>query len=104
MVDINTQFCRTLLKLVMAEIKPMTTVRERKAAWVYNFGREHWEFHGPNGFYWHGRAYDAYEARAKGWEAWRKQLAHDATDMKARLQGQQMREQLAKSNTLRRKL
>jgi hypothetical protein len=45
-------------------------VKTRKDAWVWKAGRNHWEFHGPGGYYWHGRAHDAYEARAKGWRAW----------------------------------
>ena len=51
-------------------MKPM------KDAWVWHFHKDHWEFHGPDGFYWHGSADNAYEARAKGWSAWlRKQGA-----------------------------
>lgn len=68
--DINSMFCRRLLTLALADIRPLTTVAERKEAWVYHFGRGHWEFHGPKGFYWHGDADNAYDARAKGWHAW----------------------------------
>lgn len=48
----------------------LTTAAERKDVWVYKFMDDHWEFHGPNGFYWHGSADNAYDARAKGWQAW----------------------------------
>lgn len=79
-MDINLTFCRMLLKGTMDVIKPLTTVAERKAAWVYKFERDHWEFHGPNGFYWHGSADNSYDARHKGWEAWRENMLreHDA--------------------------
>ena len=39
-----------------------------KDAWVHRTGRL-FEFHGPEGFYWYGRAEDAFDARAKGWTA-----------------------------------
>lgn len=41
-----------------------------KDAWVWCAGRDHWEFHGPGGYYWHGSATNAFEARYKGWMAW----------------------------------
>jgi hypothetical protein len=69
MANINTMFTRTLLSTIVP------TVREAgkspmKDGWVWNAGRDHWEFHGPDNFYWHGNAGDAYEARYKGWSAW----------------------------------
>ena len=73
MSDLDITFSRTLLAATMEGVRPVTTVVERKAAWVYGLGRDQWEFHGPDGFYWHGRAGNAYDARAKGWDAW---LAH----------------------------
>lgn len=76
-MDVNLAFCRLLLKMTMEVIKPLTTVAERKAAWVYHFERDSWEFHGPDGFYWHGSADNAYDARAQGWEAWRLQMLRD---------------------------
>ena len=81
MTNINLAFCRLLLKGTMEVIKPLTTVAERKAAWVYHFERDHWEFHGPNNFYWHGSADNAYDARHKGWDAWREQLLRDHDEM-----------------------
>lgn len=74
MTDINTIFCREMLKSVMIDVRKHTTVEERKSAWVYctqrHGGNNQFEFHGPNDFYWHGRADNAANARAKGWEAW----------------------------------
>jgi hypothetical protein len=68
--DINTLFCRELLKTVMADVRNHTTAEERKAAWVYytyrHGGNNQFEFHGPAAFYWHGRADNADDARAKG--------------------------------------
>lgn len=69
--SINTIFTRSLLASVHADVKkfsPQTHLR--KEAWVWCAGRDHWEFHGPDEFYWHGSAGDAYDARAKGWMAW----------------------------------
>ena len=83
-MDINLAFTRLLLKGTMEVIKPLTTVAERKAAWVYHYGRGHWEFRGPDGFHWHGSADNAYDARHKGWEAWREQLLRDHDEMVAK--------------------
>jgi hypothetical protein len=40
--------------------------------WVWRSGRQTFEFHGPDKFYWHGRAVNAYDARYHGWVAWLK--------------------------------
>ena len=70
-MSIETTFTRYLLaeahKLVR---KHAPHVKLRKDAWVYDLGRDHWEFHGPGGFYWHGSASNAYETRYKGWMAY----------------------------------
>lgn len=89
--DINIRFARTLLRLALADVNPLTTVAERKAVWVYDFGRDHWEFHGPNGYYWHGSADNAYAARAQGWSHWLEHLKRDAAAMRARLEAQRQR-------------
>lgn len=69
-MDINIVFCRELLRLAHADVrKHYPGIKVSKAAWVYSYGRT-WEFHGPDGFYWHGRAGNAYDARAKGWHAY----------------------------------
>lgn len=71
MAYIDTAFTRALLSSGVELVrKHFPTVKTRKDAWVYHFNSDHWEFHGPNGFYWHGSASDAYEARYKGWMAW----------------------------------
>ena len=75
-MNINIAFSRQVLSLTHRDAKKHYLARKgmmlntRTAAWVYNIGRDHWEFHGPDDFYWHGRASNAYEARAKGWESW----------------------------------
>ena len=71
MVDINVTFCRNLLK----QIKPnVWRAKKRifKDSWVYDYGNGHWEFHGPDQFYWHGSADNSYHARYQGWTAWLK--------------------------------
>lgn len=71
MTDINIAFSRALLSEAHKLVKLRSPQLDlRSAAWVYHFGRQSWEFHGPNGFYWSGRASNAYEARYKGWMAW----------------------------------
>jgi len=68
---IDVTFCRGLLSEAHKAVKekhPETNLRT--AAWVYGYGRDRWEFHGPDGFYWHGHAGNAYDARYKGWMAW----------------------------------
>ena len=73
-------FCRAHLALVMPEVRKATTPEQRKAAWPWasgnNLGQGH-EFHGPDGYYWWGRACCLWEARAKGWQGW---LAAQAPD------------------------
>ena len=76
-MDIDVAFTRLYLKSVMADIKTVTSIQERKNAWVYHFLGDHWEFHGPDGFYWHGVAANAYDARGKGWSAWWQKLQED---------------------------
>lgn len=71
MTDINITFSRTLLARAHALVKQhFPKMNLIKDAWTYHFHRDHWEFHGPDSFYWHGSADNAYEARYKGWMAW----------------------------------
>lgn len=83
-MDINVTFTRMLLSALVEELRAEHPgVRVMKNAWVIKVGRDHWEFHGnphPSGgplvgFYWHGRAFNAYEARYKGLSAWREEQA-----------------------------
>lgn len=80
MTDINLTFCRALLKAVLADVKPHTTVAERADAWVIKTGRDSWEFHGPREFYWYGSADNAFDARAQGWQAWLAKFHPEETD------------------------
>ena len=69
-MNIDIAFSRKLLSILRAEL----TAEEKaklKTSWVWKSYGDHWEFHGPDKFYWHGRANDAYEARYKGTSAWR---------------------------------
>jgi hypothetical protein len=78
-MDINVRFCRLLIGSLRKEFrKDHPEVRIMKHAWVIQVDhRGHWEFHiseGPSkGFYWYGRAHNAYDARYQGWHAWSKQ-------------------------------
>lgn len=71
-MDIDIAISRHLLGALRLEFarKGLAKVRLMKDAWVWHFHRDHWEFHGPDKFYWHGRAHNAYDARYKGWSAW----------------------------------
>lgn len=69
MTDIDVAFSRALLAQIVPAVRKVGA-KVRDDAWVWNAGRDHWEFHGPAGYYWHGRADNAYEARYKGWSAW----------------------------------
>lgn len=89
--DPNLAFCRTLLRVVMDDIKKVTSAQERKDAWVWKLGRGQWEFHGPDGFYWYGNADNTYDARATGWQKWWDRLEDDAARMKARRLGNEQR-------------
>jgi len=63
-------FCRTLLKVTMQDVREHTTVKERKAAWTYQSALGY-EFQNPAlGIYWYGKACCAWHARAKGWGQW----------------------------------
>lgn len=68
---LNVEFCRRLLSLTHQRVKAaFPSINLRTDAWVWCAGRDHWEFHGPETYYWHGKASNAYEARSKGWSAW----------------------------------
>jgi len=69
-MNIDTLFSRQLLKLAHRAVKSNFPTVKLKGAWVWTDGRSHWEFHGPDQFYWNGRAGNAYDARYKGWMAW----------------------------------
>jgi hypothetical protein len=63
-------FCRQHLRLVLTEVRDWCPDVKPSEAWVWKSGRGQWEFHGPDRFYWHGRAANAYDARAKGWQSY----------------------------------
>jgi hypothetical protein len=71
-------FCRLMLRQVMPWVNRVTTPEVRKATWPWHFHRDHHEWHGPGGFYWHGSACCKYMARYEGWCAWLKQHHPDA--------------------------
>jgi hypothetical protein len=70
-MNIDVAFCRALLREAHAIVRVCAPwINLRRDAWVWHAGRGHWEFHGPDNFYWHGRSANAYDARYKGWMAW----------------------------------
>jgi hypothetical protein len=70
-MNVNIKFCRALLSDVHKRVKEFDdTINLTKDAWVWHFHADHWEFHGPDEFYWYGRATNAYDARSQGWNAW----------------------------------
>jgi len=69
----NHDFCRLMLKGVRSEL----TADQRKklvGSWSYLYrwsgAVDSGEFHGPDGFYWHGSTCCAYDARQQGISAW----------------------------------
>jgi hypothetical protein len=69
MTNVDVAFCRVLLAQIVPDVHKKGK-RVNKDAWVWLVGHDQWEFHGPDNFYWHGSAGNAYEARYKGWSAW----------------------------------
>lgn len=62
----NSSFERLLLRDAVAEARKHGA--KIKNGWAH-LTCNTWEFH-YKGFYWWGRAENAYHARALGWEAW----------------------------------
>jgi hypothetical protein len=70
-MNMDIAFCRLMLQETHVLVKRhFPEINLRKDAWVWCAGRNHWEFHGPSKYYWHGNASNAYQARYKGWLAW----------------------------------
>jgi hypothetical protein len=78
MPSIDVAFTRALLAEAHKLVKQHFPDTNLKQAWVYKYNRDHWEFHGPDGFYWHGSAGTAYDARYKGWMSW---LRHNGINL-----------------------
>lgn len=70
MASVDTMFTRALLREAVKLVRLHYPEIKLRESYVMQPFRGHWEFHGPEKFYWHGRAHDAYEARYKGWTAW----------------------------------
>lgn len=64
-------FCRRLLATVMEDVREAIPSSEIEKAWGYKCS---WpnsvEFHGPDGFYWHGQGCCVWHAKAQGWQAY----------------------------------
>jgi hypothetical protein len=74
MIDINIGEGRALLQTTLKDVREVLTSTRVKEERIYRIktetGMKLFEFIGPGGFWWSGRADNAYEARAKGWDAW----------------------------------
>lgn len=78
-VSVDVLFCRSLLRIVFADVQKHFPDMKARDAWVIKTSfRDHWEFHGPKSFCWDGRAANAFDARAKGWRAWLRSKGVDA--------------------------
>jgi hypothetical protein len=66
----DVRVCRFLIRLLCLHLIKRTTTAERGIVWVAQVLRDRWEFHGPQQFYWYGRASNEYEARHRGWNAY----------------------------------
>lgn len=97
MRDINVAFSRHLLSIVLRDLAKVTSVAERKDAYVYDSYGDNWEFHGPDNFYWHGIADNAYDAKVNGWQAWWAELEKDAAAVRARTLGNEHRQQISRN-------
>jgi len=89
MTNINVSFCRALLVTQRESLTPEQRVRCDKG-WTYGFqrGAGDWEFQIPGeGFYWHGHADNAYDARYQGICEWLARAERQATPDPYRLNG-----------------
>lgn len=68
-MNADIQFSRLELADTLAEVRAFNPAIKLAKAWVHKNGRDQWEFH-YGLYYWHGRAGNAYDARAKGWSAY----------------------------------
>lgn len=69
MTNINLIFSRLLMVATHKDARAAGYRTPMRSAWVWKYGRQNYEFHGPDDFYWYGTATNAYEARSKGWSA-----------------------------------
>ena len=76
MASIDIAISREVLRLTIADVRQAHPDIKLREAWVWQAGEDHWEFH-YDGYFWHGSADNAYDARAKGWDHW---LRRDAKE------------------------
>jgi hypothetical protein len=73
----NHAFCRSHLKLVMADVRKVTTAAERKTVWAYK-NRYGSDFHGPGDFYWYDSdPHCLWSLRAEAWGVWMREKGHE---------------------------
>lgn len=71
MANLDIVISRNLLNQIKMVVRAQG-YRMMRDAWVSSSFPDQWEFHGPEGYFWHGTATNAYEARYDGWCAWLK--------------------------------
>jgi len=74
-MSIDVEFSRHYLTLVHADVKRIPNWKGNiwKAAWIYKYGRDEYEFHGPDKFYCTVSSTNGYDARAQGWQSYIRQ-------------------------------
>jgi len=75
----NLAICRMMVKEQRQDLTPEQKLR-LKGSYVYGYqrGAGDWEFQNPqDGFYWHGHADNAADARYHGTEAWLRKFYPD---------------------------
>ena len=66
MSDANIDFCRYLLKEARADArKEKLNIPKMNSLRLSEFSNPYYEVYGPKGLLWHGKASNAYEAKAK---------------------------------------
>ena len=79
-MNIDVEFCREYLQRIVNDVRNALPGIKVNEAWTWHFHNDQWEFHGRDKFYWTGNASNAYDARAKGWEAYLRHTGKRATD------------------------
>lgn len=63
-------FCRYFLSLVMKDVRKHVSKEDIKKSWGWKFQKGQYEFHGPEQFYWNGKACCMWHAKTNGWESY----------------------------------
>ena len=92
----NISFSRCELKLVTDRVKRLgANIKDASVTWssMGSGGKMYEFFYGE--FHWYGKADNAYDAKAKGWEAWLAKRNDTESTASLKAQQKQTRKQLA---------